>query len=551
MSSDVDTDFAPSTADADGNGSGDVRSKRPLQARIARPALALGAGALTALALPPWGFWPLAIIGVALFDISVGDERSRRKRFLLGGLFAAGWMYLGMGWMVQLTGPGYVAAGLIFTTYHAIAATVSPTGRWRVIGRPAAHTLVEALRLSFPFGGVPLATMGVSQVGGPLAPVVRVGGVILLTWVVFQIGVFVSVSLASRRAAADTGDGVAASWVPNVGACAAVIVVLLVSLVAPDGRATGESLSVAAVQGGGLQGTSALEVPSSLVTERHLEATATISPDLDVDFVLWPENTIDVNDRLSTPEFEGFSNSPIRDMVAAEAARLGVPIAVGITEDAVVDDPLARRYTNAHIVVMPDGTLGSRYDKVRRVPFGEYVPLRGVLEQITSAVDRVGEAVAGTERATLDVPIEGRAEPVRMGVVISWEVFFGGRAREGVVDGATVILNPTNGASYTGTIVQTQQVASSRLRALETGRWVVQAAPTGFTAVIDSDGNVLQRTAVSEQRVITAEVQLRTGDTWYTQLGDGPWIWLFVVVFAGAWLLVIRDGGARRQRRRS
>ena len=77
----------------------------------------------------------------------------------------------------------------------------------------------------------------------------------------------------------------------------------------------------------------------------------------------------------------------------------------------------------------------------------------------------------------LDLP-----DGARLAVVISWEVFFGGRARDGVKHGGQVLLNPTNGASYTGTIVQTQQVASSRLRAIETGRWVVQAAPTGLLA---------------------------------------------------------------------
>ncbi len=106
----------------------------------------------------------------------------------------------------------------------------------------------------------------------------------------------------------------------------------------------------------------------------------------------------------------------------------------------------------------------------------------------------------------LDLP-----DGTRLGVVISWEVFFAGRAREGVKLGAEAIVNPTNGASYTGTIVQTQQVASSRLRAIETGRWVVQAAPTGFTAVVDSDGNVLQRTAVSERNVLYDTVELREG----------------------------------------
>ena len=523
----------------------DLRPPRPLHERVARPALALGAGALTALSLPPWGFWPLAILGVVLFAVCLNTAHARWGRVRVGALFGAGWMFLGMGWMVQLTPPGYVTAGLVFSSYHAVAAGVAPTGRWGVIGRPVAHTLVEAIRLSFPFGGVPLATMGISQVGGPLAPLASVGGVILLTWVVFQIGFVLADAKPGVWAAAHRLRNGDRYVLPNFIGRIAVVVVVLSSFVAPTGAAAGATLSIAVVQGGGEQGTSALEVPSLLVTERHLEATATINSDRDLDFVLWPENTIDVNNLRSTSKFEDFSNSPIRDLVTAEANRLNAPIIVGVTEDARADDPAARRYTNAQVVVMPDGEIADRYDKVRRVPFGEYVPLRGLLEQITSAVDQVGEAVPGTKRATLTFEVQSQAEPVQLATVISWEVFFGGRVREGVVDGATIIINPTNGASYTGTIVQSQQVASSRLRAIETGRWVGQAAPTGFSAVIDNDGNVLQRTSVSEQRVLYADVELRTGNTWYTQLGDGPLIWLLVVVLTASIALARRDRAIR------
>ena len=125
----------------------------------------------------------------------------------------------------------------------------------------------------------------------------------------------------------------------------------------------------------------------------------------------------------------------------------------------------------------------------------------------------------------------------RLGVVISWEVFFGGRAREGVKHGATALLNPTNGASYTGTIVQTQQVASSRLRAIETGRWLVQVAPTGFSEFVSPDGDVIDRTAVGERAVIRHRIELRTGRTWYVEIGDGPWIVaLGAVLLLSLWL---------------
>jgi len=471
---------------------------RPVRERVARPALALGAGTLVALSLPPWGFWPLALIGVMLFEVALGRAPSARQRMLLGYLFGAGWMYLGMAWMVQLTMPGYVVAGSVFAGFHLVAELVAPVGPWRVIGRPAAHALAEAVRFSFPFGGVPLATLGMSQVGGPLVGVVRVGGVIALTWLVFQLGM----SLVDvGRQVRDRDGGSRVRDAPQAAiALGAVVVIVAVSFVAPRGTATGETLEIAAVQGGGEQGTSALDVPPRLVTERHLAATGSIPTGTDLDLVLWPENTIDVD------VFEG---SEIAGLIAAEAARLEAPFAVGVTEDPRI---------NSQILVGEDGEILGSYVKVRRVPYGEYVPLRGLLEAVGAPVGQVGrDAIKGTEAATLDLP-----DGTRLSVVISWEVFFAGRAREGVKLGAEAIVNPTNGASYTGTIVQTQQVASSRLRAIENGRWVVQAAPTGFTAIVDSDGNVLQRTAVSEQRVLYDTIELRTGRTWYTNLGDGP-----------------------------
>lgn len=526
---------SPETSDSD--------APRTLLDRVARPALALGSGALVALSLPPWGFWPLAFVGIALFDLTLSDTTTRSARARRGLLFGAGWMFLGMGWMIQLTGPGYIAAAVIFAVFHAVAAAFGTTsaagGRWSVVTRPLAHTLVEALRFSFPFGGVPLATLGMSQVGGPLSGVVRVGGVVLLTWVTFQLGFAIvpGIRAAMRRIdtdASDTdpleaenGSSVEGSRSDRAVSIALFLAVATVaaSVIAPTGTETGETLRVAIVQGGGEQGTSALDVPAIVVTERHLDATATIEPDPDLDLVLWPENTIDV---------VTFETSNVVPLIVAEARRLDVPIAVGLTEDVEIDGK--RRFTNAHVVVTPDGEIFSRYDKVRRVPFGEYVPLRSVIERFSSAVDRVGDAVAGETPAVLELP-DGQ----RLATVISWEVFFGGRSREGVALGADMIVNPTNGASYTGTIVQTQQIASSQLRAMETGRWVAQAAPTGFSAFVSPEGEVLDRTTQSEQRVITRDVPLREGFTWYVSLGDRPFILALLIALAAALALDVRS----------
>lgn len=487
--------------------------------RLAASALALGAGFTVAMSLPPWGFWPLAFVGVALFEVSLGETPSRRDRWWRGLLFGAGWLFPGMGWMWFLTAPGYLVAGLLFAALHGLAAVVAPTGPWRVIGRPAAHTVVEALRLVMPFGGVPLATIAIGQAGGPLLGVARVGGVVLLTWLVFQIGFalagpspYVPAMVRHRGARPHLHGG---------AAFLAAAVVIVLAAVAPEGADAGRTMRVTIVQGGGPQGTRAIHTDPRDVVERHLAATSSIEPG-STDLVVWPENVIDV---------ETFDGSVEHQEIAAEAKRIGAPFAVGITEEVArtsPDDPGA--FLNAQVVVDVDGTILGRYEKVRRVPFGEYVPLRGVLEGLGAPVDQIPrDAVAGTGPAFVEL-----ADGTRIGVAISWEIFFSSRVRDGVDHGGEFVMNPTNGSSYTGTILQTQQVASSRLRAVESGRWVVQAAPTGFSAFVDPDGQVHQRTSVSEQAVIEQEIALRDGHTWFQTLGNLPFWFLAAAVLAGS-----------------
>ncbi len=489
------------------------------------PALSLLGGLLVALAMPPWGFWPLAFVGVVVFETALGDRLSRRRRAWCGFAFGAGWMFLGMAWMWYLTVPGYVLTCLLFASLHGLAAALAPNGPWRTIGRPAAHTLVEAIRMSFPFGGVPLATLGISQAGGPLLGLARVGGVILLTWVVFQVGfALAGPAPAVPRMVARRRTGVRGQ--PHgVLSLAAIAALIVLAAFAPEGSDIDrDPITIAAVQGGGEQGTSALDVPSSRVTQAHLDATATIEPSPELDLVVWPENGIDVDN-------EPFVGSDAHLAVAAEAARLGVPFAVGVTLDSEYSAyPVEGSFVNAQVVITPDGEVTSAYEKVKIVPFGEYVPMRGLLEALGAPLDQIrSDATRGRDPATIELP-----DGTRLGVMISWEVFFGGRGR--AASDGSILLNPTNGASYTGTILQTQQVASSRLRAVENGRWVVQVSPTGFSAYVSPDGEVFQRTDVSERKVITMDVPPRHGSTWYSTTGDWPGIMaILLLLFAALW----------------
>lgn len=463
------------------------------------------AGLLIAASVPPWGWWPLAFLGIAMWDRLLRDARPR-ARFVRSTVLAIAWFAPAMLWMVDLTAPGYPVAVVIFALYVGVAGLAVPgraSASWiRWLALPAAFTLAEAARCTFPFGGVPLATTAMGQADAPLAQLARIGCAIGVTFAVAVVGVALS-ALWERR------------HLFGALVLVGVVVVWLLSIVAPRGQDIG-TINAAVVQGGGPQGTRATETDPREVVERHLAATRLVATP--VDLVLWPENVVAVEGPIWA--------NPEDTELAALARTLDTTLVVGVTEG--LD---SSRFANASIVYLPDGRSEERYDKVRRVPFGEYVPLRGFIESIAGSNSGLPlrDAVAGREPAVVRTPAGDLA------IAISWEIFFTNRGRDGVLHGGQILLNPTNGASYWLTEVQTQQVASSQLRAIETGRWVLQAAPTGFSAIVTPTGEVVQRTSISEQTVLQQDVQLRSGDTIATVIGPLPIVILAVAVLILAW----------------
>ena len=463
------------------------------------------AGLCLAASVPPWGWWPLAFLGIAMWDRLLRNAKPR-ARIVRSAVFAAAWFTPSMLWMVDLTAPGYVIAIVVFSLYVGVAGLAvpgrssSPWVRWLAL--PAAFTLAEAARCTFPFGGVPLATTAMGQASAPLGQIARVLCAVGVTFAVAVIGVALSAAWERRHIVA-------------AAALAGVVALWLVAIIAPTGHDI-RTINAAVVQGGGPQGTRASETDPRDVFDRHVEATSLVTTP--VDLVVWPENVVAVDSLLATTR----ENAEL----SALAKDLNTTLVAGITE--VLD---SSSFANASIVYLPDGSTGGRYDKVRRVPFGEFVPLRGLIESVAGSNTGipVREARAGTEPAIVRTPAGDLA------LAISWEIFFTNRGRDGVLHGGQILLNPTNGSSYWLTQVQTQQVASSQLRAIETGRWVLQAAPTGFSAIVNPSGDVLKRTSISEQVVLQQDVMLRSGDTIATVIGPMPVIWLSGILLALSW----------------
>ena len=474
---------------------------RPKRLRTA--ATCIASGVALCLSLPPFGFWPLAAVGLVGLDRMIADQPAR-VRFRRGWLVAMGCFVPSLIWMTALTAPGYLIACVAYAGMLGAGVAAAPPGRGRWLALAGTWTLAELVRWTWPFGGVPLANLAIGQVAGPLAPVLRVGGGLLL--------VLVTVLAGQATAAA-----IRQAWRPAAGLVAIALVVVLGSTVAPHGHDVGTA-EVALVQGGGEQGTRKTDTGVIEVFEKHVETTSLVEPP--VDLVVWPEDVIDTDG--------DFTSDPWADVVGDLARVLDAPMIVGTVEGAGPD-----AFRNGAVLVDASGEVVDRYDKVHRVPFGEYVPFRPLLAQLAGDVLPDRDALIGELPGHLDVP-----GPVgRAATPLSWEIFFPDRIREGVEEGARLVLNPTNGSSFSGTIVQTQQVASSRMRAIESGRWVVQVAPTGFTAVIDDDGTVLERSSISEQRVIQREVQLREGLTIYTRLGNLPGLLAAALLIAAGWAI--------------
>lgn len=474
----------------------------------------LAAGGLVALSMPPWGWWPLAIVGLAAFECLIADQPIWARAWRGFG-FGAGWLFPATFWMVDFTLPGYLAVCVVFSALYGLAGAACPPGRSRWVALPGLLVLASAIRWRWPFGGVPLATLPMSQVDTPWATSVRVLGPLLLVGVGAAIAMVLAAALDRR-------------WNAALALAVVVLGIWGWAALAPRGVANG-TIDVAVVQGGGPQRTRAADTEPGVVFERHLEASQLVREP--VDLVVWPEDVVDVHGL--------FVNSEERLRLAELARELDATLVAGVVEDVSASEA-----ANFAAVFAPDGTLVDRYDKVRLVPFGEYVPLRSLIEPLAPDYLPARDMRRGDTPAVLDTPVG------RLGVSISWEIFFEDRARDAIGNGGMVLLNPTNGASYWLTIVQTQQIASSRLRALETGRWVVQSAPTGFSAFIDPDGNVHQRTGVSERKVIHAEIELRTGQTLATRAGPWPMIALALAALLAAWIAHRRTNTPPRRKPR-
>jgi apolipoprotein N-acyltransferase len=290
------------------------------------------------------------------------------------------------------------------------------------------------------------------------------------------------------------------------------------------------------VQGGGARGYRKSQIYPSVVLAAQMAATRLMTVEdhgHSLDLVLWPEDVVSLDTLLG--------DSPEQAVLGGLARTLHTTLVVGVTETVS-----STAFRNEVVAFGPDGQLVSRYEKVHRVPFGEYVPYRSFFAHLADLSSVPLDAIPGTGTGLLPTP----AAP--LGAMISFEVFYADRGRSAVRAGAQLLIVPTNTSSYATAQIPTQEIAASEVQAVQQGRDLLQAAPTGYSAAVTNRGVLLDRSVLGERQVVFATLDRRTGTTVYVRFGDGPVLGLAVVALAAGWVVAERaDPGRRRRRRRA
>jgi apolipoprotein N-acyltransferase len=492
------------------------------------------AGVGLALSLPPFGFWPLAFLGAGLLYLLL-DGRTASRRLALGWLAGLGCFVPGLWWAGVFNWYGAALLMAVEAGSMAVAALLVPRWRCRLPAFVGAFTVLEAARLHWPFGGLPLGGVFLGQADGPFLALARLGGPLVVTAAVWLTGAGIAEAI---RALTRKGGWGARRRHLMPAACALWLTVALVPLAgaAPDGGPAQRDLVVAAVQGGGERGTSALQVPPSTVFAAQRAATGALlakrgdegSPTL----VVWPEDVV----ALGRP----LAGSAQEAVLGRLARRLRATLVVGVT---VTVSPTSFR--NEVVAFAPSGRLVGTFEKVHRVPFGEYVPFRSFVSHLANLQAVPRDAVAGHGSGLLRTPA------ARLGILVSFEVFFASRSASSVAAGAQVLVVPTNTSSYATSQVPGQELAAGRLQAVETGRDLVQASPTGYSDLVDHRGVVSARTVLGHRQVLTGVVGLRGGTTLYDRFGDPPVLALAALALAASWAAGRRRVSASATRRRA
>ena len=512
---------------AQGPGSRPSRLRR-LRQRTALPLLTAATGALPVLIFPTVGWWWFAYVCLVPLMLVLRTAPTPRRALQLGWYGGIGFLVGVMSWLIPTLSVAILVLAALLGLFWA------PWGWlvWRLLrgspdaGRalaavvlvPCSWMVIETIR-SWQYLGGPWGLLGASQYRQHAALVLAsVGGVWLDSLVIVAVNTAVVVLIAAWGRSAVAYGTLVALGAGVAAGCAW----------APQPRLTGATTAIGVVQPGGTADIASRLERSETLTRRLVGAHA--------DLIVWGESSVGY-DLMARPDLVA--------QLAGLSRETGADLLVNVDAVQTGGDGIYK----TSVLVGPQGLTGQSYDKIRLVPFGEYIPMRPLLGWISSfskaaAVNRR----RGTEQVVMTVPEPGGGT-LRIGPLICFESAFPDMSRNLVRSGAQVVVIQSSTSTFQQTAAPEQHASLAAMRAAETGRSVVQGTLTGVSVAYDPLGRQIGRQlSVSDRTTAVYRVPLATGSTLYDRWGNWlPTLCCLVVALGGA----IWGFGAWRRRERT
>ncbi|OCC12608.1 apolipoprotein N-acyltransferase [Streptomyces sp. PTY087I2] len=482
----------------------------PGAGRLASPWTRAGAlllaGALPALAFPAPGLWWFAYVALIPWLSLIRTAHTPRRAALDGWIGGIGFVIAVHHWLMPSLHVFIVLLaallGLLWAPWGLLVARLlggSPSARRAVaavVVVPSGWLLIELVRSWEGLGG-PWGLLGASQWEvSPALRVASVGGVWLVSLLVLAVNTGVALLIAAP--AARTAAGVV------LLVCALSVTAMWAWAPRPESAGT---VRIAVVQPGIVEG------PGSVARrlDRGEELTRSLAG-RGVDLVVWGESSIGA----------GAWENPETARRLAELSRLvGADLLVNV--DARQTDGSGRSgIFKSAVLVGPDGPTGDRYDKMRLVPFGEYVPARSLLGWATSVGKAAGEdRLRGNRQVVMTLPDGARG--LRIGPLVCFETAFPDMSRRLVRDGAQVLVAQSATSTFQDSWAPAQHASLGALRAAENGRPMVHATLTGISAAYGPEGERVGRPLATDASAAEVfDLPLARAETLYGRFGDWP-----------------------------
>lgn len=441
-------------------------------------------GGLLSAAYEPVGKWWVAPIAIAVHMYALSLTQ---RKVLSVFIFAATLNLIVLHWSSTFVGSvPWLILALGLAVFYLPLSLVS---RWGMSSYPLIYILLEEVRNRFPFGGFGWVRIAYTQADAPYSKIAAIGGASALSALTVLLGLILFHAVNKK-------------W-------SKVAVLPFLFLFIPINVSAFATTNVLMIQGNVPQMGLDFNSRAKAVFNNHFERTQSeLKANSNVDFVLWPENSVDV---------DPFQNKDVKQALDS----IQKPLIIG----AIVEKGDSILNTS----ILWGGELPPTYVKQHLTPFGEYIPLRSLASAISPYTDRVKDFESGNGQVFFSVK-EAVIAPV-----ICFELVDDELLHKAAVS-SNILAVQTNSATFGMSAESAQQLEMTRVRAIEHGRNIVSVSTTGYSAIIDSKGKVLQKTSMGTADSIRAEVGLINGTTPRDAAGD----WALVGVLFGLFLIARR-----------